>query len=101
MYKHTFSIGLNDKNTLKQELSDSQAIEIISSHMGDCTIKQGSIGVYTMDNGQKVIEKSLIVDKFGGSKKEALNIARALCKALNQESIILETTQSKGQFIRE
>ena len=99
MYKHTFSIGLNDKDTLKQKLSLNKAIKIISNCVGDCTIKQGSIGVYTMGNGQRVTEKSLIVDKFGGSKKEAIKIAKTLCKELNQEAIILETTRSRRQFI--
>ena len=70
MYKHTFSIGLNDKDTLKQKISLSKAIKIISNCVGDCTIKQGSIGIYTMGNGRKAIEKSLIVVKFGGTKKK-------------------------------
>lgn len=100
MLKHSFVIGLNDKDTLKQELSSDAAIKIIYDVVGDCTIKGGQIGIYTHDNGVKVQENSLTVEKFGGTKKQALEIARQLCKKLNQESVILDTQRARGEFIR-
>lgn len=99
MLKHTLFIGLNDKDTLKQELSLEDFKSRISSVIGDCTIKEGATGYYTHDNGKKIVEKSLEVVKFGGSKRTIVNQAKQLKQLLNQESIVLETTQSKSDFI--
>lgn len=99
MLEHTLFIGLNDKNTLKQELPIEEVKAKINEVVGDCTIKEGATGYYTHDNGQKVIEKSLEVVKFGGSKRQVVNMAKQLKKILNQESIILKTQVSKSDFI--
>ena len=99
MLEHTLFIGLNDKNTLKQELPIEEVKAKINEVIGDCTIKEGATGYYTHDNGQKVIEKSLEVVKFGGSERQIVNMAKQLKKILNQESIILKTQVSKSDFI--
>ena len=99
MLEHTLFIGMNDKNTLKQELPIEEVKAKINEVVGDCTIKEGATGYYTHDNGQKVIEKSLEVVKFGGSKRQIVNMAKQLKKILNQESIILKTQVSKSDFI--
>ena len=99
MYTHTLFIGLNDKDTLKQELSIDEFKSKISSVIGDCTIKEGATGYYTHDNGHKVVEKSLEVVKFGGTKRSIINMAKQLKQVLNQESIILETKRSNSTFI--
>ena len=80
MLEHTLFIGLNDKNTLKQELPIEEVKAKINEVVGDCTIKEGATGYYTHDNGQKVIEKSLEVVKFGGSKRQIVNMAKQLKK---------------------
>lgn len=99
MYKHTLTIGLNDKDTLKQEIPTSKFMSIISNAVGDCTIKEGATGYYTMRNGVKVVEKSLTVEKFGGSKKAIIEVAKYLKQVLNQEAIILTTERSNSSFI--
>lgn len=99
MLEHTLFIGMNDKDTLKQELTLDEYKSKIASVVGDCTIKEGATGYYTHDNGQKVIEKSLEVVKFGGSKRSIINMAKQLKTILNQESIILKTQVSKSDFI--
>ena len=71
----------------------------IANTLGDCTIKEGATGYYTHDNGVKVIEKSLEVTKFGGTKRSIINLAKQLKQTLNQESIILKTQVSKSDFI--
>lgn len=70
MYEYTLFIGMNDKDTHKQELSTEEFKERIANTLGDCTIREGATGYYTHDNGIRVIEKSLEVTKFGGSKKK-------------------------------
>lgn len=99
MYEHTLFIGLYDKDTHKQELSNIEFKQIISNTLGDCTIKEGQTGYYTHDNGVKVTEPSMEVKKFGGSKRDIINLAKQLKTLLNQESIILETKRSNSTFI--
>ena len=99
MYKHTLVIGMNDQHTLKQEIADSQFKAIIRDTIGDCTIKEGQEGYYTMGNGQKVVEKSLTVEKFGGTKRQIVSVAKELKKKLNQETIILTTERTNSTFI--
>lgn len=99
MYEHTLFIGMNDKDTLKQELTLDEFKKRISNTLGDCTIKEGATGYYTHEDGSKVVEKSLEVKKFGGTKRSIVNAAKKLKELLNQESIILQTTISKADFI--
>lgn len=99
MLKHTLFIGLNDKDTLKQEISTDDFKTKINNVLGDCTIKEGATGYYTHNDGNTVVEKSLEVTKFGGSKRKIIDMAKQLKQVLNQESIILETTVSKSDFI--
>ena len=99
MYEYTLFIGMNDKDSHKQELSTEEFKERIANTLGDCTIREGATGYYTHDNGVRVIEKSLEVTKFGGSKKSIVNIVKQLKEVLNQECIILKTQVSKSEFI--
>ena len=98
-YKHSIVIGLNDKDTLKQEIATDKACDLINGIVGDCTIKTNSIGYYTHANGQKVKEKSLTVEVFNTSKVFNMKIAKQIKQVLNQESIILTTEKSSSQFI--
>ena len=99
MYEHTLFIGMNDKDTHKQELSLDEFKKRIANTLGDCTIKEGATGYYTHDNGVKVVEKSLEVTKFGGTKSSIVNLAKQLKQTLNQGAIILKTQVSKSDFI--
>ena len=53
MLEHTLSIGMNDKDTLKQELTEKQFIDCIVKVVGDCTIQNGLIGVFTNSRGEQ------------------------------------------------
>ena len=99
MLEHTLSIGMNDKDTLKQELTEKQFIDCIVKVVGDCTIQNGLIGVFTNSKGEQTVEKSLQVKIFGRSKKDIINCVKQLCIDLNQESIIHECKQSRAMFI--
>ena len=52
-----------------------------------------------MANGQQVIEPSLEVIKYGGSKKQIRQYALELKQLLNQESIYLDTVRSNSELI--
>ena len=101
--KQILSIGMNDKVTKKQEMDDKTALDIIGrtclEMASGVTIVPGCIGVYTHENGEKVIEKTVRCEFYGETVETVKAIARALCKALNQESIAYEAVEIKSEFI--
>ena len=60
MYKITYYIGCNDKDTLKQELLDAKIIRVIDSVFEDYTISK-AYGRFTNKDGVKTFEKSFVV----------------------------------------
>ena len=92
-------IGLNDKNTLDQEISTQEARGIIARVCGDCTLSEAA-GVYTMQsNGVQVSENTIICDLFGRTWSEIVGICEALKMALNQESIAVMEVKNPTTFI--
>ena len=84
--KFTLLVGLNDKDTKKQVISNEHARDIIMDNVGDCTISD-AFGSYTHDNGEKVREKTYRVEILFKNKSEVVDICNRLKKQLNQESI--------------
>lgn len=101
MYEHTFFIGMNDKDTLKQELSFEQYKKHIHDTVGDCTIQGGGVGIFTNADNVTTEENSLQVKVFTEKRDTTrmVNCAKKLKQLLNQESIILETKKSNSKFI--
>lgn len=92
-------IGLNDQNTLYQEISTQEARGIIARVCGDCTLSEAA-GVYTMQsNGLQVSEKTIVCDLFGRTWAEVVGICEALKIALNQESIAVMEVKNPTTFI--
>lgn len=91
MYEFIISIGLNDKDTHKQEISTSKAKAIIYGAFGDCTIMDCR-GRFTHESGAIVYEKSCRVYVYAemSKKAELVNICKSLKVKLNQETIILD-----------
>lgn len=104
MTRYTLTIGLFDKDTKRQKISSDIAIRIVSdiivNTIGYGTVYQGN-GVYTHVNGEIVIEPSLVyfVDGENDLKNKVKTLAWQIKKALNQESIMLEETAVKMEFI--
>lgn len=96
--KHTFFVGLNDKDSKVQEFSALEAAKIVQrvfcKNSCDCTISDGQ-GVYTHNDGTITTENTLIVTVFEFG--EPVNV-KAICDdlktMLNQESIAVETTET-------
>ena len=95
--KYVIYLGLNDKNTKKQEITTPAAVEKVARYMRDCTITECT-GFYTHDDGTIITENTLKVEKidFDGD----FNMERAaadLKKMFNQEAIAVEimTVNSK------
>lgn len=102
MRKYIMSIGLNDQVTKKQEISIVNAFKVVSNIFaattGGATIHEGT-GCYTHNDGSIVIEKSLIAYIYTEDEKSVLDAAEAIKKALNQESVALESIDSNSRFI--
>lgn len=92
------NIGMFDKDTKQQELSDAEFLEAIYNHM-DCTITH-TYGVYTHQNGTRVVEPSIRVEIYDKSYDECCVIAKQLCEELNQECIVVnELAINRCEFI--
>lgn len=104
MTRYTLTIGLFDKDTKRQKISTDIAIRIVSdlvvNVIGYGTIHTGN-GIYTHAAGAVVIEPSIIffVDGEKDLKNKVKTLAWQIKKALNQESIMLEETAVKMEFI--
>ena len=104
MTRYTLTIGLFDKDTKRQKISTDIAIRIVSdlvvNVIGYGTIHTGN-GIYTHVNGSIVIEPSLVffVDGEKDLKNKVKTLAWQIKKALKQESVMLEETAVKMEFI--
>ena len=92
MTKTTLYIGLNDKDTKKQEVNTIEAIKLLTNMLADiggATIYEAT-GIYTHENGDIIIENTLRVELIAVNQ-EMLKYKIGLIKQiLNQESIILQ-----------
>ena len=104
MYKYQFTVGLNDKDSEKQEIKTSDAKNIISKILlNDFEIFAFTMidcyGVYKMQStGAIVQEASVRIEIASDEQIPELNIIDALKKALNQESIMIETSEADINF---
>ena len=92
---YRLSIGLNDKVTKKQEIATLEAYKIVvdillNNGIGGATLSDGK-GIYKHENGDIVIENTIIVDlSFIDDISIIYTCIELLKVALNQESIMLE-----------
>lgn len=102
MYKITYYIGCNDKDTLKQELSDEFFIATLDSLFDNYTLTQTQ-GRFTNKDGVKTFEKSFVVTLITDDEYETniFNIAKkveVLKNKLNQESILVAKELIQASF---
>ena len=95
MTKTTLYIGLNDKDTKKQEVNTTEAIKLLTNMLADiggATIYEAT-GIYTHENGDIIIENTLRVELIGIEENIILNKIKVLKLLFNQESIIKQTEE--------
>lgn len=103
MYKITYYIGCNDKNTLKQELSDEFFISTLDSLFENYTLSQTQ-GRFTNKDGVKTFEKSFVATLITDDEKDIddvfiLHNCKHLKAFLNQESILVTKELIQASFI--
>lgn len=103
MKKHTFYIGLNDKDTKTQLIGTLDAYRIVTNIFGvDSTIKECK-GVYTHKDGTITTENTLevILLDFDGAMTKAwiTEKVEAIKIALNQESIAYQKENINSELL--
>lgn len=96
--KFIMYLGLNDKDTKRQEIQTLDAYKIAVNVIGDCSITE-ILGFYTHIDGEVVTEKSFKIEIFGHTELEVKIIAEKLKQMFNQESVIIEKQIVDSQFV--
>lgn len=93
MDKYILYVGLNDKDTKTQKIDTLSAYNltnnILLNYVEGATVTQ-SKGIYKHNNGNIVIENTLIIELLFTDKTTVETIAKELKMALNQESIAIQ-----------
>lgn len=101
MKKTTICVGLLDKDSKRQEINTLDAFKmtanIFAETTGGATITEGT-GVYTHENGEVVIEPTLICVVYGSNNADIEKACKMIKTALNQESVAIEVTESNTRF---
>ena len=101
MKKVTMYVGLNDKDTKKQEISTIESYKmcqnVFADFFGGSTIFEGK-GTYTHDSGEMVFENTLVCIIYTENIEDVKKAATIIKTALNQESIAIEVVESNSFF---
>lgn len=101
MYK--LYVGLNDKDTKKQEIPTEKAMDIICK----CLAKQGIYGMtenlengrYIHKDGTITMEKSWVIEMFFVERVQIINAISDIKTLLNQEAVVLCEKEVKSELI--
>lgn len=103
MEKYTLNIGLNDKDSMAQEISEIESSIRIIESLNESMIHGYTIynanGFYTHENGKQVNEKAIIVEIVNEKKEKILKACNSIKKKLNQESILVQEQNIESMFI--
>lgn len=81
---NTYYIGLNDKDTKKQEIPTDEAVKIIVETIPQDFTFSVCNGVYTHEDGTKVCEVTIKIESIGRLSDEMFKLK----KIFNQECIL-------------
>lgn len=104
MIKVIYYIGMNDKDTLKQELAKIDFVLAFDELFRDYTLNEAQ-GRFTNRLGEVTFERTLIVTTFIDVDNETVlrqhvqHNCYILKEKLNQESILVEITEPKIMFL--
>lgn len=95
-------VGLNDKNTYKQEIKASEAMKkikkIVTVEVGGATFSN-AFGYWVDDLGNETKENSIVVKIVDCNDDKIESICTKINKALNQNCVMVEKTISQIAFI--
>lgn len=103
MEKYTLSVGLNDRDSKTQKISDIESCSRIIESLNESLINGYTIynaqGFYTHENGIQVNEKTIIIDIVNEKKEKILKACNSIKRKLNQESILVQEQNIESMFI--
>jgi|GEM_PF-980328 len=99
--KYTMYIGLNDKETYEQIVSNEEAERIVTeialNHVGGFTLTQGK-GAYKDEDDVITYENSLIVAFSDASEDQMKAIMDDILVSLNQNAVLIEKKETVYTF---
>lgn len=99
--KFTLYLGLNDKDTKRQEISTIEAYKVITnilaSDFGGGTIFEAK-GIYKHDDGSVVIENTLRIEILFAEENRIRELVSNLKKIFNQESVAVQREEIKSDL---
>lgn len=99
MKKYNLYVGLNDKDSKRQEISTLDAYKVMMNYFDGATITEAT-GFYKHDDGTLIIEKSLKVEILDFNDDFNLKASVAdLKKLFNQESIAVQIEEVNSQLM--
>lgn len=100
--KYTFYIGLNDKDTKKQLISEQQVLNLLDKVFDNYTVYTAN-GRYKYFDGTVENETTIVVIYFDFvdelNETKVKNIIKFLKNQLNQELILVEIQETNTQLI--
>lgn len=100
-FKYTMYIGLNDKDTYKQVMSDDEAEKLMSEiclkYVDGYTFSKRQ-GAYKNEKGVVTKENSLVFEFYDASDEKIRSIMDEALVKLHQNSILIEKTKVNYQF---
>ena len=100
--KITFYIGLNDKDTRKQQVTEYQ-VQMLLDKVFDSYMIYVASGRYKYIDNTVEKETTLVVTYFDFTNKITKQVLKNICRylksQLNQESILVEITNNDVQLI--
>ena len=102
MKNYCLIVGLNDKDTKRQEITTDEARALLAGIVldySDGATFTECAGIYKHADGSIVIEKSIKIEIAGITKENALHIAERAKIALNQEAIYFSEYRARVRFI--
>ena len=101
--KFTLYIGLNDKDTRKQEVSIEEGKEVISTIFAKNGIEGATFldakGIYTYVSGDTEEENSFKIEVLFSTKKQIKRTIEEIKQQLNQESVALVQEKIRSSLI--
>ena len=100
---YRLTVGLNDKDTCKQEISTKEAINIVINtiirYVSGYTIHIGNGGYVMNSTSELVQEQSIIIDIMYAKQSKVIALADELKTSLNQESILYQEFTTPTAYI--
>jgi hypothetical protein len=99
--KYTLYIGLNDKDTYAQKISDIEAEKKVSAialkYVDDFTQYRGK-GAYKDEKGEITQENTLIFTFYSATDQQMKGIMDEVLKELNQNTVLIEKQKVGHEF---